>query len=161
MGTGTAILITLVTVLVCKVTSESLYPPKLEETTRSFKDKTYCYPIGQYNDKSRNSLRYWCLGVEALLYRKKLNFDIHEYFISWNKEFNLDPEQISLNAIEDAHTLFLQALDDARENKTEPKFKVSPEFDFHDYGHSLSNNDYVDMSEAVNYIESIISTTEV
>lgn len=112
--------------------------------------------IGTYDFHTFHSLRVWCYSLEVKFYRDNITEDIHQTLVDWNTKCNVDPNSTLNDAIESAHTMFLQAIDIARENKRQPAFGVPVDFDYKQYGRTLHWNDYVDMNTIIGYVNDIV-----
>ena len=108
--------------------------------TKANKDLSY---IGSYDIKLANSVRYWSYAIEAKGYSKGKATEIHELLLSWNARYNHDIDGVILKALEDAHTLILSDIDEARKNKEKPRFKYSQKFNMRELPSTMRFNDYI------------------
>lgn len=109
--------------------------------------------IGQYSERTAISIKYWIYSIEVEVYKTHPKLNLIDVFRNWNATYNKDPEGYIRTGIEDAHTLFLSKLDEARENKCEPVFKVSSEYDYHVTPLSFKYNDYIDESSLLSMVD--------
>jgi len=99
--------------------------------------------VGTYNNRLSFSVKTWIYSIEAFYYNYNIDFSLLELFIKWNDTYNCDAESIIYNAIQEGHTTFLSTVEQARENKVEPDFKISSKFDPHRYPLIFKCNDYI------------------
>lgn len=111
--------------------------------------------VGRYDSRLTVSVKYWVYAIEVAVYHRDKSINLIDTLRNWNNNYNEDDLGIILKGIEDAHTLFLGAINEAMQNKIEPTFKVSPCYDYHDYPLSFKYNDYINPNELINVIDSM------
>lgn len=116
--------------------------------------------IGRYDTVVAKSLQIWCYSVEVTFYRNNITADVHKTFLKWCEERNTDPDNILYNAIENAHTAFLETVEKARERETDPAFNVALDFELTMFGNSLRYNDYVDMNTILQTIKNMMEVSD-
>jgi hypothetical protein len=127
--------------------------------------------VGRYDERLRISVKFWIYAIEVAVYESNHELNIIDILRKWNNQYNVDNDNYIYNGIEDAHTLFLKDLDDARRNRevlcanainpndvkdTHVTFHVSKEYDFHVYPKSFMYNDYIDADALLEQIDRII-----
>lgn len=112
--------------------------------------------IGQYDNTTEVSIRYWTYAIEVAIYEVDKSFDTLTMLLSWNKEHNFDRDGYIEEGIQAAHTLFLNEIEQARTNNTEVKFGVSDNYDWHVYPLSFYNNEFLDPDKLINIVDNII-----
>lgn len=112
--------------------------------------------VGTYNHTTTISVKYWVLSLEAAVYFANSSCNLIDTLRKWNKEYNYDPDNLILEGIESAHTDFLFILDKSREENTEPKFKISQQYDYHNYPLSFQYNDYINPNQLLQEVDRII-----
>lgn len=125
--------------------------------------------IGDTGQKVSISLSTWIYSILVICYRLNPELDVMPVIREWastaiSDKIKLDVEEPYtrfLNVIREAHENQIDpALKDSpeysKEDETAPKFKVSPEYDYHVLPKSLKFNDYVDCESLMIKIDETI-----
>lgn len=112
--------------------------------------------VGKYDERLSVSIKYWIYSIEVAVYSKNKSMNMLDTFRQWNDKHNTDPHNFIRTGIEDAHTLFVTELDVAREEKRDPVFKVSSEYDYHVLPRNIEYNDYVDARSLIDTVDNIL-----
>ena len=113
------------------------------------------YPLGKYDATIIVSIYIYCYSIEVKAYRKGYN-NLYNDILEWYRDYTIDNKHYILDGIEEAHTTFLMVLEEARNNNTQPKFKIDESYDYHVLPKSLMYNDYVDMDKLISVVDSNI-----
>lgn len=103
-----------------------------------------------------NSLNMWLFSILVIAYRIDKQLTVMPTIRDWSENY-IDKE-IDYD-VERPYTDFLKIIDDARENNTEPVFKVSQEYDYHNLSKTLKYNDYIDCESLMAKIDELIGVT--
>lgn len=119
--------------------------------------------LGNYDSMLSTSVKYWIYGIESCvyLYDKELMNTLFDNISTWNKKYNIDTDGIIYHAIQDAHTLILAELDNAREEKRNPNFKISNKFDYHKCSSVIRYSDYVDEDKLIEIVDRLLGGVNV
>lgn len=132
--------------------------PRGKITTIAKRDLTY---LGYYNERLRISIMYWVYSMQVYAYRQNRDVDLFEVAERWCLRKTHDPEHYIRGGIEDARNKFLAAITKAKEEKTEPRFKVSYEYDYHDYPKRMRHSDYYDPDILLDMIDKTLGGVSV
>lgn len=114
------------------------------------------YMLGEYSNKTSISVRYWVYSIEAYVYSVDPTKSVLDLCKKWNSNFNHDNEGYIDKGIEDAHSLFLEEIDSARREKRDVAFKVSAEYDYHNYPKSFMYNDFINPDKLLELVDNFI-----
>lgn len=103
------------------------------------------------------SLQAWIFSILVINYRQDKTRDIMSVIRQWAVT-GIDP--VIAFDIEVPYTNFLKIIDDAREKKQEPVFKVSSEYDYHTLSKTLMYNDFVDCKSLLVKIDEITGVAQ-
>lgn len=113
------------------------------------------YPLGKYDATTIITIFNYCYAIEVKAYRKGYN-NLYNDILEWYRDCTIDDKRYILNGIEEAHTTFLMVVEEARNDKTQPRFKIDESYDYHILPKSLMFNDYVDMDKLISIVDSNI-----
>lgn len=101
--------------------------------------------VGCYDEHLRVSILYYFYAVDAIAYQSGQLDEVTAVIHNWLKH-TYDPSSIIINAVDEAYTKVLTVVDEARENKKELNFKISPEFDYKQLPSTFKYNDYIQIN---------------
>ena len=118
--------------------------------------------LGVYSNVLTTSVTNWIYAIEVFLYKEGIAENVYDVLLDWNSTYNVDKGTMILRGIESAHTKFLQAVDDAREegNGAKPKFKCDSEYNYHVLPKTLMHNDYINTDALLDIIDAMVKVKE-
>lgn len=133
---------------------KQIVPPMFESISDIVARDLHC--LGEYSSKTTISIKYWVYAIEVAIWNDCKKMSSLEFFLSWNKDYNYDPDSFIYEGIQKAHTMFLLDIDNARKEEREPEFKVDKDYDFHVCANSLKYNDHVNVEALLKSVDIIL-----
>ena len=155
-NSGLIILITLpvISIICCKM-SHSSYTQYCSTNLSRIAKRNTCY-VGQYSSRTTVSIKYWIFSMLVNGYKLGKADDVYNLALAWNSKYNHDISGYISVGIDKAFSEFRDVLQKALDNNVEPKFNVSPCYDYHDFPLSFMYNDYVDPEALLKDIDSLL-----
>lgn len=111
--------------------------------------------IGVYNKRLTVTMKYWTYSMLVAAYDRGLSEEVYGAIKVWNVD-NHDDGGLIEEGIELGRTQFLEEVDNARRNNEAVRFKVSSEYDYHDYPEYFKRNEYLYPDKLLEAVDNIL-----